>query len=774
MLMTSEERTVFDAITRDHRRDLFVELFWRSRDPYPETGPNELRDLWEDRLAEARRRFGTLADVRAQVYLLAGEPVDRVALACPPLLLPIEVWTFDLPSAAVESASVVFVRRLHSGNAFEAWSPADGLGSLLDDTPTTADPTDLAETLERRCRRGDELVERLRAAWSVGDLRRLTAPSPADDWLEVFRRGATGLDAEAARFPATLEVAYPERRDDRTIVRLTLAVPWRDLGDGPEVDALRFLVDGELLRRQQPFESFRYRITVPRSTFTEDSAPLVFERQLDPGRYSLALRIESLDAHRFHRVERRLEVPIVERSGPHGGDLRPALAHLSRTDHSLTLLSPPSGLLTGKLRVAARASGNWIDKVRFELDGRAVMSKRRPPWSVEIDLGRAPRLHDLRAVALDASGRELASDQIRLNTGPSHFAVRLIEPRSGGQYDDWVRARAVVEVPRGERLDRLELHVDERLVATLYQPPFAHPLPLPSEDDPVYLRAVAVLADGHAAESVVFVNAPSHLEHLDIDLVELYVTVVDRRGRPVDGLGREDFAVLEEGESQRIRRFERARDRPFHAALVIDTSTSMADELRQAERAALVFFHQLVTPRDRAAVVTFDDEPRLATPFTDDLEVLAGGLDGMEADGETALHDSLIFTLYHFGGLGGQRAIVLLSDGEDSSSRYSVDDTLEFAREMGVAIYTIGLDIPTRAYEARATLTRLSNQTGGESFFIGRVGELERVYATIEEQLRSQYLLTYQSSLEGDDFRRLEVRLADRRLRATAIAGYYP
>jgi VWFA-related protein len=146
----------------------------------------------------------------------------------------------------------------------------------------------------------------------------------------------------------------------------------------------------------------------------------------------------------------------------------------------------------------------------------------------------------------------------------------------------------------------------------------------------------------------------------------------------------------------------------------------------------------------------------------------------MEATGETALHDSVVFTLYHFGGLRGQRAIILLTDGEDSISHYSFEEALDFARESGVAVYTIGLDISSRAHEARSKMMRISNETGGQSFFISRASQLDQVYRTIELELRSQYLLAYQSTLQGDDFRRVKVEMSDPSLKAKTIRGYDP
>jgi Ca-activated chloride channel family protein len=226
---------------------------------------------------------------------------------------------------------------------------------------------------------------------------------------------------------------------------------------------------------------------------------------------------------------------------------------------------------------------------------------------------------------------------------------------------------------------------------------------------------------------------------------------------------------------QSIRRFERVRDLPIYAGILLDTSTSMEEELSEAVKGALRFFEGVVRPKDRAAVVVFNDEPRLKVPFTSDHQILAGGLADLKAEGETALFDSLVFTLHYFSGIKGKRALIVLSDGEDSSSRYSFDETLEFARRSGVAIYSIGIGLASRELEARMRLQRFAAATGGRYFFISQARELAAIYESIEEELRFQYLLAYQSTdSEGDEFRRVEVRVSQPGLEATTVPGYYP
>jgi VWFA-related protein len=234
--------------------------------------------------------------------------------------------------------------------------------------------------------------------------------------------------------------------------------------------------------------------------------------------------------------------------------------------------------------------------------------------------------------------------------------------------------------------------------------------------------------------------------------------------------------VFEDGTQQRIARFEVVKELPIHAGILFDTSASMVDRLAQARDAALKFFSQIITPRDRASFITFNQRPTLAAQFTADVDSLAGELAGLKAEGGTALYDSIVFSLYYFTGIRGQRALLVLSDGQDQSSRYSFDESLQYAQTVGVKIYTIGLDLPKSDTASRGQLSKLANQTGGRSFFVTDVGELPAIYSAIEEELRSQYLIAYQSTNTsgGGEFRTVEVTLPGRDAEARTLRGYFP
>jgi VWFA-related protein len=792
-LLSAEERDAFLGLRADYQRRAFIEAFWRARDPFPETAVNELRERWEERAREARQRFDRLDDHRVAVFLVHGEPATIFPGRCGLILRPVEVWLYP------GGATVVFIRQ---GDVFELWDSWEGLGRLLVARGTNDDRT-LLEEISRECVDGERLATALARALSRRQLEEAIRdlPRPGSEWLHGYLTTTTDLPSEAATFAASLELSFPGSRGGRTVVQGLVEVPrGEDTIATEEGAAHDYVVDGEVLRKGELFENFRYRFRLPAQAGTGDTLPLIFQRHLRPGPYRLLVRVQEVASGRWFREERDVEVPITLPPADGGAQLVAAAAppepvagpdvpvrdpaaeanrSLARADNTIRLLPPPEGLRVGNTRIEAVASGPDIARVRFLLDGETVLSKARPPYSVEIGLGEDLRAHEVSAVAVDSRGDELARDEIVVNAGPHRFAVRLVEPHAGQRYERSARAQAEVHVPEGDTLERVEIFLDDALLATLYQPPFAQPVLLPPGGATHFVRAVAHLADGNAAEDVVVVNAPENFEEVDVHLVELYTSVLDRMGRPLPDLAQEDFQVLEEGVEQEVRRFERVDDVSIYAGILLDTSSSMSEELPAALAAADRFFETVLRPRDRAAVITFSNDARLAVRFTNNPEVLAGGLAGVSASGGTALWDSLVYSLYYFSGVRGKRALILLSDGDDQGSSYSFDEALDYARRTGVSVYAVGLGAAAHEPIVRTKLLRLTGETGGACFFIARSQQLDGVYRDIEKELRSQYLIAYQSSLDAGggpkgEFRRVEVRVGRPGAEAKTIRGYYP
>lgn len=772
LLITEEERRGFSSLEHDYQREAFVELFWQVRDLLPETRKNEFRDIWYERWEMADQRFGQVADDRAYTMLLAGPPREIFGDLCPHLLSPTEIWHYEKSREFTEDTYLVFVARDgEQESRWRNWRPREGIESL----GLAAD-----DDLARECARGRELEQILDAAIAWDELlsNRLLVPQPSTSWVARFLERTTDMVPGRDTLEATLRLEFPGRHQNRTVVQGLITVPNQvgEPGDS-ENPAFNLQVTGDVLRREELFDNFLYRFEVPVAETNHGQIPMAFQRHLLPGDYDLILKIEDLHSGRLYHTEQQIHVPAITAASSPSTDsqLAEANAVLNASDHMVKIMPPPDELLIGKFRVEARTAGDGIAKVTFVLNGRTLMSKTRPPFSLEIDLGHAPRLHTLEAIALNAAGQELARDSILLNGGPHRFAVRLVEPEQGKRYVQSLRAAAEIDLPAGEHLDHVDFYLNETRLASLYQPPYVQPIQLPQDRHITYVRTVAYLDDGNSTEDLVFINTSNQMHHLRINMVELFTTVSDRQGHPVEGLASSDFTVLEEGEPQVISRFERVRDLSIHAGVIVDTSTSMTEELDEATKAALKFFDNVLRPKDRAAVVVFNDEPLMKVPFTNNMEILAGGLADLTSEGETALYDTLVFTLYYFAGIKGKRALILLSDGQDSHSRHSFEEALDFARRSGVAIYTVGLGFSSREIEVRNILQRLARETAGRAFFIDRARELDSIYAAIEEELRSQYLIAYQSTHEqGGEFRRVEVKIDQPGLKAKTIPGYYP
>ena len=560
-------------------------------------------------------------------------------------------------------------------------------------------------------------------------------------------------------------------------------------------------LDGEVRVSGRTYDRFHYRFDVP----ADDGAPaaplaLAFERTLRPGSFLLVLQVEDLQSGRVGRLESAVRVPslaagapapaappqpaaegrapAIPPAEPAASPARPPLAAVSAPapDVPPVRLVEPPAVVVGKHRFEAIVRSPEVAEVAFVLDGKTVLRRVAPPYVAELDVGREPVLRRLRVEAFAAGGEPLGSDEAELNAGAAErFAVRLATPTTVARRGR-IRARAEVQAPRGQEVARVELFLDEQRVAVLQRPPFEREVAL-GGPQPAVLRAVAYLADGAAAEDSVLVNS-AHGAQIDVDLVELYAAVVDRRGKPVTGLPASRFRVVEEGRPQRIERFAEVRDLPLHIALLVDTSHSMTSRIEKVREAAQAFLAATVTPRDRVTLITFDNTPRVRVPFTADLAFLGNGLEGVRPSGGTALYDSVGFALEQFEGIEGQRVLVLLSDGVDENSSSTADEVMELARRSATTIYAIGLEDSNPRTPAidRPLLTRLAEETGGRAFFAARPQSLADAYGEIEREVRSRYLLSYYSTQAADrtSFRLVNVEVSSPHLSARTIRGYYP
>jgi Ca-activated chloride channel family protein len=269
--------------------------------------------------------------------------------------------------------------------------------------------------------------------------------------------------------------------------------------------------------------------------------------------------------------------------------------------------------------------------------------------------------------------------------------------------------------------------------------------------------------------------------HLQTKLVNVFVNVTDRNGAIVGGLTREDFSLSEDGRPQQIAVFERQSELPLNLTLAIDTSGSVRKDMADEADAARRFAHALLRPQDQMSLLQFATEVKELTPFTNKLSQIDSGLGRLKSDFATALYDAIDLGAERLGKKEGRRVLVLISDGGDTVHGATYAQALEQALRNQVMIYSL-IDVPIAASAGRDlggehALITLAEQTGGKSYYVNE-GGLDKAFAKVSEDLRTQYLIGYypKNQEPGRDFHRIHVtvpRAAAENFNLRFRTGYY-
>ncbi len=795
LLLPEDERHEIEALPPETRMNRLAARL--ADDPLPETAGNELAEGVSRRRRLAERELLGWSDDRARLLFLQGPPAARETVECGQVFRPLEIWTYP-----GQTPDRLLLYRRSPAESYRLWLPTDGKRALY--TPEMEYVLEQWEEL-RRYIVGKRID--LRACDRAAEIDRLTgvdgltgfkpgrpraeqfagflAP-PADLAAWARTAAATPVEEHPALPLSEVRLSFPETRGQRLVVRmLTVLPPDAPLAVAEEEEKreLRLAVDGVVERDGALLESFRERFVLPPAT----GAPLVLatERALRPGGpYVLRLRLRDEVGGAVTTLARAFTVPAEATPEPEPPLPEGAIVALGEElgrqslpgRDSLLLVPPAADVVFGLWRAEAIVTGERIRRVVFYLDGRAQLTRTSPPWSAELRLPNLPREQVVRAEGLDAAGELVAADEVVLNQPQGEPRITILEPPRGSRPTGEVRARAAVVVPEGRRVERVEFRLGDELVAVREHPPWEARIEVPAQGEIAFLAATAIFSDGARAEDVRFLRLPEHLDEIDVNLVEIFATVLDNNGRPVEGLTAADFTLLDQGRPQPLARFEPVRDLPLVIGITLDLSGSMQGALAEAKAAAAGFLETIVTPKDRAFAVGFAERPWLLAPLTPDPRAVIAAFEELPAVGWTALHDAVVFSLHYFRGIAGRKALVILSDGDDTSSAVAARDALEYARRSGVVIYTVGLDLPRGAVAIRAKLRELANETGGQAFFIAKASELTAVYREIDRELRSQYLLAFSPATAGGEtgYRKVEVRVRDGRLKVRTARGYYP
>ena len=268
-----------------------------------------------------------------------------------------------------------------------------------------------------------------------------------------------------------------------------------------------------------------------------------------------------------------------------------------------------------------------------------------------------------------------------------------------------------------------------------------------------------------------------------VNEVNVVFTVTDKHGRYVKDLKKNDFKVLDDlRPADEIRSFHNETDLPLQVGLLVDASNSVRDRFKFEQESAIEFLNQTVRPKyDKAFVVGFDATPEVTQDFTDNTELLSRGVRALRPGGGTALYDAIYYAcrdkLMKAPQTGPvRRALIVLSDGDDNQSHVTREEAIDMAQRAEVIVYTISTNIVGSRNKGDKILERIANASGGRPFFPFQITDVANAFAEIQDELRSQYALSYKpADLKADGrYHSIEILAQNHKnLRVRSRRGYY-
>jgi VWFA-related protein len=297
---------------------------------------------------------------------------------------------------------------------------------------------------------------------------------------------------------------------------------------------------------------------------------------------------------------------------------------------------------------------------------------------------------------------------------------------------------------------------------------------------PVAIAFVAILT--LAGSAPLGAQAPSQVKpftlEVEVDVVSVTAVVFDKKGNFIRGLGAEDVELYEDGTLQDVDYFREASSDeaervPLTVVLVLDTSGSMNESMRFLQEAVLNFVYKLEEV-DTAMVVSFNDSVKGSAEFTGDIDRLERIVDGLQAWGGTSLYDAIHYSLNRIRDAPGRKAVIVFSDGADTTSTLRDRDVVDYARAVEATVYCIGFQGAGPGGSPRGFLKKIAGETGGQFFSPGDVGDLIQVFSEISDELKNHYLLAYTPKREADgSWREIELKVNRPEAEVRVRKGYF-
>lgn len=358
-----------------------------------------------------------------------------------------------------------------------------------------------------------------------------------------------------------------------------------------------------------------------------------------------------------------------------------------------------------------------------------------------------------------------------LVAAPQDLEVRIVAPEDDTYVTGQVVIRAAVSLVGETALARLTFKVDGAVLGVLEEAPWEIPWDAGEEFAQHVVEVEAVDVSGRQATDIILTrDLETAVFRAEVNAVLVYATAVDGGGRYVAGLERDDFEVYEDGKKQVLTNFS-SEPRPMVIGLLIDTSGSMQGaKFQRARQGALAFIDQIGAD-DEAFVMSFDSFPMLLQDLTGSHALLREAIGEMVLGGATAMNLAVVEGADVLMDRPERRALIVLSDGYDSTATVTVDQAVDYARRMDTRVYTIGIfgaeggDLRgRRSFDSfnpgEDALRTFADGSGGRSIILASLGELLEAYEDIANELKSQYALAYRPSdpAEPGEWREIEIR----------------
>jgi len=399
-----------------------------------------------------------------------------------------------------------------------------------------------------------------------------------------------------------------------------------------------------------------------------------------------------------------------------------------------------------------------VKRVEFWVEGKKIFTKNEPPYRTELDLGSLPNRVEVRAVGYDEQGRYVDADAFVVDEHETPRTVTIIRTVTP---DGINHIKVSVQSPAGNEVRNVALFAGEKKIFEWAHPPYAIDLPPNALNGTDTLRA----STGDSTAAVAAADAGA---------VELQVSVLDAAGVPVGDLKQSDFTVADNAAPQTITAFQDAEKLPISIGLLIDHSVSMGKRMEGTKKASTEFLKRIVRVGDRAFVGGFAMDPQKVAPFVSEPAALEAQVDSIpKPAGVTSLYDAVATGLYRFRGLPARKALIVVTDGGDMSTRVTYDELVTYARSARVPLYFIGLGMSGLFGLGGGTMRSLAAETGGNAWFIRNEKQLAETYAQLEKELRAQYVIGYRAD-PAKGFRPVEVKVDKPGLTARTMRGYIP